>query len=300
MEQLKPKSMRYWKTVEKQKEIQIANHTYVPAPFEGIEFHNKQNHEIFKHAPLPFRSQFWVVMLQLGLIATILFTPITILAHIIFLSDPRESWQVVTIDMVLHVYPILVGIPIFCWLTGHVVVNHFPRIWLRPPKGPSWELNRRTGLVTIFGYKNFKKTGVIDQFVAPFYEFDAYMIKAVDRHGPSYGLWLRHRYEDQKINFHMLVSSDESRQRPCAWWDFFQNYMDVSLPLPDIPLFEPHRHLDPVTAKYDKENGRNPRYWIDMDDETFEAEVSAMWDRVYDINTFSRANLMARYVTYND
>ncbi|MCD5997502.1 hypothetical protein KDX38_28590, partial [Pseudomonas sp. CDFA 602] len=105
MEQLKPKSMRYWKTVEKQKEIQIANHTYVPAPFEGVEFHNKQNHEIFKHAPLPFRSQFWVVMLQLGLISTILLTPLTMLAHMILLSNTRDSWQVVTIDMVLHVYP---------------------------------------------------------------------------------------------------------------------------------------------------------------------------------------------------
>ncbi|RMR23585.1 hypothetical protein ALP91_04545, partial [Pseudomonas savastanoi pv. glycinea] len=77
-----------------------------------------------------------------------------------------------------------------------------------------------------------------------------------------------------------------------------QNYMDTSGPIPDIPLFEPYRHLDPVTASYDQQRGRNPRYWIDMDNETFKAEVDAMWQRVYAIDTFSRPNLMARYVDY--
>ncbi|EGI00091.1 hypothetical protein PLA106_28773, partial [Pseudomonas amygdali pv. lachrymans str. M302278] len=39
---------------------------------------------------------------------------------------------------------------------------------------------------------------------------------------------------------------------------------------------------------YDQQRGRNPRYWIDMDDATFKTEVDAMWQRVYAIDTFSR------------
>ncbi|MCF5806225.1 hypothetical protein GIV20_25130 [Pseudomonas tremae] len=139
----------------------------------------------------------------------------------------------------------------------------------------------------------------MDEFIAPFYEFDAYVITTSNRHGPTYGLLLQHRYEDHKINFHMLMNADDFQQRPCALWDFLQNYMDISGPIPDIPLFEPYRHLDPVTADQDQQRGRNPRYWIDMDDDTFKTEVDAMWQRVYAIDTFSRPNLMARYVDYS-
>ena len=57
---------------------------------------------------------------------------------------------------------------------------------------------------------------------------------------------------------------------------------------------------DVITAEYDRLTGRNPRYWIDMDDATFKQIVSEMHQRVEDIDTFERPNLMAGYVTYVD
>ncbi|MCD5997501.1 hypothetical protein KDX38_28585 [Pseudomonas sp. CDFA 602] len=291
--------MRFWEQIKQKKEEQTANGTYIPRIFEGVDLHIRQNHEKFRFAQLPFSSQLWIFMLHFGKWGFIIIFPIAIISHIAVARVSIETWQQVTVELLIGLYPLLFGIPLLCWLAGHIVINYFPKMWFRPPKGPLWELNRRTGLVTIFGYKRFKKEGVIEEFVAPFYEFDAYMITTVDRNGPSHGLLLRHRYEDRKINFYSLLSPDDCRQRPCALWDFFQNYMDVSGPLPDIPLFEPYRHLDPVTAKYDKAKSRNPRYWIDMNDEAFKAEVNAMWKRIYKINTFSRANLMARYVDFS-
>nr|WP_275926986.1 hypothetical protein [Pseudomonas sp. 3MA1] len=187
------------------------------------------------------------------------------------------------------------------WIVGHIVINHFPHIWFRPPKGPLWELNRRTGLVTFFDYKRFKKEGVIDEVTAPFYEFDAYIVTSPDRQGsPMNGLFLIHRYRDIRINFNSLITPDNTLQKPCALWDFFQNFMDISRPLPDIPLYEPYRHLDPVTAEYDRQQQRPARYWIDMDDETFKAKVKEMLGKIDAIDTFSRPNLMARHVTYRD
>ncbi|KPW27267.1 Uncharacterized protein ALO59_04368 [Pseudomonas amygdali pv. mellea] len=236
-------------------------------------------------------------MLQFGRGSFFVFLAAFLLTHPLIISASRESWQATTIKLFIEVYPVILGIPLVLWSISHIVVNHFPRLWFCPPKGPDWELNRRTGLVTIFDYKRHRKEGVIDEFVAPFYEFDAYMI-TTHNHGPTYGLLLQHRYEDRKINFHMLMNADDFQQRPCALWDFLQNYMDTSGPIPDIPLFEPYRHLDPVTASYDQQRGRDPRYWIDMDDATFKAEVDTMWQRVYAIDTFSRPNLMARYVDY--
>ncbi|RMR52735.1 hypothetical protein ALP83_02265 [Pseudomonas syringae pv. actinidiae] len=298
MQDATPKGMRFWESCANKKEQNIKMGTYTPAMFEGVELHNKCDQERFRFAPLPFRSQFWIIMLQFGRGSFFVFLAALLLTHPLIISASRESWQATTIKLLIEVYPVILGIPLVLWSISHIVVNHFPRLWFRPPKGPDWELNRRTGLVTIFDYKRHRKEGVIDEFVAPFYEFDAYMTTTHNRHSPTYGLLLQHRYEDRKINFHMLMNADDVQQRPCALWDFLQNYMDTSGPIPDIPLFEPYRHLDPVTASYDQQRGRDPRYWIDMDDATFKAEVDAMWQRVYAIDTFSRPNLMARYVDY--
>lgn len=49
------------------------------------------------------------------------------------------------------------------------------------------------------------------------------------------------------------------------WWEIWQHFMDVSRPLPDIPMFEPYRHLDPTTIEWDKKHNRPPRLWRDMD-----------------------------------
>ncbi|KPB51632.1 Uncharacterized protein AC511_4866 [Pseudomonas coronafaciens pv. oryzae] len=296
MEESTPENMRFWKEIAKEKH---RSRTNTPAIFEEVDIHNKRDHERFRFSPLALRSQFWLMLLQLGKGGFIVLSPFVILAHLSLISVSHRPWQAVTVDLLSGAYLLYLGGPLLLWLISHIIINHFPRIWFRPPKGPEWELNRRTGLVTIFDYKRHRKEGVIDKFIAPFYEFDAYMITTSNRHGPTYGLLLQHRYEDHKINFHMLMNADDFQQRPCALWDFLQNYMDISGPIPDIPLFEPYRHLDPVTADYDQQRGRNPRYWIDMDDDTFKTEVDAMWQRVYAIDTFSRPNLMARYVDYS-
>ncbi|MGA4601389.1 hypothetical protein ACPA1U_11510, partial [Ectopseudomonas hydrolytica] len=87
---------------------------------------------------------------------------------------------------------------------------------------------------------------------------------------------------------------------PCALWDYLQNYMDISKPLPDTPELEAFRHLDPTTAEHDRQTGRAPRYWRDMDDETFKAKERELNERIPQIDTFSRPNLMARHVSYAD
>ncbi|KPX71709.1 hypothetical protein ALO84_00475 [Pseudomonas syringae pv. maculicola] len=293
-----PESMRFWQKAQVDKIRQKADKTYVPAKFESVDLHQKYDQERFRFAQLPFQTQLWLFMQQGGKWSFIILLPMFLLVSFLGINKPAGSAFTLYVNNVIETFPILMGPWLAFWIIGHVVINYFPRVWFRPPKGPLWELNRRTGLVTIFGYKRHRKEGVIDEFVAPFYEFDAYMITTHDRHGPYYGLLLQHRYEEQHINFHALLGPDDFQQRPCALWDFLQNYMDTSGPIPDIPLFEPYRHLDPVTAIYDQQRGRNPRYWIDMDDATFKAEVDAMWQRVYAIDTFSRPNLMARYVDY--
>ncbi|KPW48763.1 hypothetical protein ALO95_03017 [Pseudomonas syringae pv. antirrhini] len=294
-----PAEMRFWEKFRQEKQERTNSGAYVPAPFEGVNLHQKYDQECMRFAQLPAYSKFWIYINLGGKWIFLIFTPFYALISLAMHVASKSSYTKVDFLEAFIGGSYFISLPfLLCWIIGHIVINHFPRIWFRPPKGPLWELNRRTGLVTIFGYKRHRKEGVIDEFIAPFYEFDAYMITTHDRHGSYYGLLLQHRYEEQRINFHALLGPDDFQQRPCALWDFLQNYMDTSGPIPDIPLFEPYRHLDPVTAIYDQQRGRNSRYWIDMDDATFKAEVDAMWQRVYAIDTFSRPNLMARYVDY--
>ncbi|TVP87703.1 MAG: hypothetical protein EA348_12415 [Pseudomonadaceae bacterium] len=150
-------------------------------------------------------------------------------------------------------------------------------------------------MITVFKYPR----GDVQEQRAPFHEFDAYINTTPDRQGlPMNVLSLEHRYSDISIYFGDILPPDSNTQQPCALWDFIQNYMDTSHPLPDAPLFEEHRHNDPTTVEHDKATGRPPRYWRDMDDEAFKEALNTMRARVGVINTFTRPNIMAQYVDY--
>lgn len=119
--------------------------------------------------------------------------------------------------------------------------------------------NRQTGMLSFA--RRFRKP-----FVAPFYEFDPVMEYRPDRYGGgSYALWLFHRYTGNKVFLGARMQSLGMRMKDClAFWDTLQRYMDISQPLPELPILEQFRHLDPTTAEYDRKAGRNPRRWRDM------------------------------------
>ncbi|RFA29873.1 hypothetical protein CAI21_08545 [Alkalilimnicola ehrlichii] len=117
-------------------------------------------------------------------------------------------------------------------------------------KGNFW-LNRQTGMVVIPRWR-----GAVE---LPFEEFDAYLLSHTGyTAGVEHKLQLVHRYSNE-----LLICP-----QPChdsweveALWEYWQQYMDVSRPLPDVPIFEPVRELDPVTAAYDREHNRPKYYW---------------------------------------
>ncbi|WP_231987138.1 hypothetical protein [Pseudomonas prosekii] len=304
MEDYSPTDIRHQAKVQRQREEQIANTNYTPTPYESIDFHIRDDHERFRHALLPASSHFWLFMRLLGKWIFYICFIFSIPGHISLISLVSESWWELTKNLFIEYYSWLLGIPLLCWALGSIVIKHFPSLWIKPSRGPIWELNRRTGLVTVFDYKNngeYKKNGTIGELTAPFYEFDAYIATSPDSQGmPMNVLYLAHRYRNIVINFGALLCPGPEVQPACALWDFIQNYMDVSRPLPDLPQYEEYRPLDPTTAEYDRRTGRNPRFWIDMDDATFKQVVREMHQRVDNIDTFQRPNLMAAYVMYVD
>ncbi|MBZ5487746.1 hypothetical protein HW452_09430 [Halomonas aquamarina] len=144
------------------------------------------------------------------------------------------------------------------------------------------ELNRQTGMMSFAQGK--RKTPL----VAPFVEFDAYVERVVQRGGIFYRLMFVHRYTGKQFNQTSLSVIVEHQHEVRATWDMLQRYMDVSQPLPDVPRLEPFRHLDPTTAEHDRQTGRDPRYWRDLDLEAWkenegakqrQAQVDFPWSR---------------------
>nr|WP_152665012.1 hypothetical protein [Pseudomonas toyotomiensis] len=265
------------------------------------KFHNACDHICYRQAYASFWTRAWINTWGLGRSITligfalflILYTPITLL----ILKDLRNTIEVLKTSAFWAF-----SIPITCWLIGHIVVHRLPEHWIfTPSKGPLWELNRQTGMVTVFARKpgQFKEQGYDGDFIRPFHEFDAYIHVLPTRQGmPLYSLHLVHRYQPVAIDFMPLIGRQSSDKNSLALWDMWQNYMDISKPLPDIPVLEEFRHLDPTTAEHDRRTGRNPRHWRDMDDSTFKAAIMAMQDRINRLETLSRPNLMAQHVQY--
>ncbi|ABA90066.1 hypothetical protein Pcar_2831 [Syntrophotalea carbinolica DSM 2380] len=104
--------------------------------------------------------------------------------------------------------------------------------------------NRRIGMVTI-----------------PFVELDAYYYCPQSTVGYKHTLYLGHRFSPLGFG---SPSDWVDKQWLHAEWEYYQQFMDISLPLPDTPDFEPYRHLDPTTAAHDKEHNRPPNFWRNM------------------------------------
>lgn len=140
--------------------------------------------------------------------------------------------------------------------------------------------NRQTGMLTIG--RRFQKP-----FSAPFYEFDATLEFRPGPHGNSgFAIWLHHRYTSVEVFLGAKIQSlGMNLEEALAFWDTLQRYMDVTQPLPELPILEQFRHLDPTTAEHDRQSKRDPRRWRDM--------PYRAWERR------GRAEMMKRNRDYN-
>ncbi|WNF46994.1 hypothetical protein RHP75_00735 [Pseudomonas sp. SG20056] len=264
-------------------------------------FHNACNHLCYRRAHASLWTQIWLYMWGVGRALFYIGVGILLVTQLplaIFKSTSIEEFNSHMLEMSLWILPI----PLTCWVVGHIALYRLPTSWiLKPSKGPLWELNRQTGQVTVFARKpgQFSHLGIDGDFVRPFYEFDACVHILPSRQGlPQYSLHLVHRYQPVAIDFKSVIGLQSSEQACFALWDMWQNYMDISHPLPEIPTWEEFRPLDPTTAEHDRLTGRNPRYWRDMDKETYKNVIDELLISIQKLDAFSRPNLMSQHVRY--
>ncbi|MFY1021812.1 hypothetical protein [Ectopseudomonas khazarica] len=147
----------------------------------------------------------------------------------------------------------------FSVFMGLIGWDYLQDLYLRVFAHDGSGFNRQTGMLTIGRF--WRKP-----FSAPLYEFDATLEFRPGPHGNSgFAIWLHHRYCDVQVALGgKLQSLGMNLEESLAFWDSLQRYMDVTQPLPDLPLLEQFRHLDRTTAKHDQQSKRDPRRWRDM------------------------------------
>ncbi len=266
-----------------------------------IGLQSENNHECFRYAPLAFRARFFDMMNALGKMLALILTPIVALTFLLVVLFSKEVSLLEYIPTMLEVVSVVL-LPFFAmWVVSYLAIRLFTGFLLKAGRGPEWEFNRRTGMVTVWQYPRklpFMPRQPPTVIEKPFYEFDAWCCARVDRHGSLFDLVLSHRYSKLDVTVGDILGSHGHPNMCYAYWDFIQNYMDVTRPLPDFPLIEKYRDMDPVTAEHDRETGRPERYWRDMDMDTFKKKVDRMHTDVTIIDTVSRPNLMEDVVRY--
>ncbi|MEM5531278.1 hypothetical protein [Pseudoalteromonas arctica] len=91
---------------------------------------------------------------------------------------------------------------------------------------------------------------------------------------------LSHKDIDKYPQTKMTIVVTELAQNPIyclLFWERLVRFMDNTKLLPDIPEYEGYRHLDPITAEFDKQNNRPEVYWRDM---SF-AQQTEVYDELY-------------------
>ena len=268
---------------------------------EKIGLQSENNHECWRYAQLAFEARFFDMMNVLGKMGIIILTPVVFLTFLLILLFDKDETLTGFIPTMLEVME-LVLLPVFVmWLVSDLAFRLFPGFLFKAGRGPEWEFNRRTGMITAWQYpRKFpfmpRKAPVVIK--KPFYEFDAWCCARVDRHGSLFDLVLSHRYSKLDVTVGDILGSHGHPKMCYAFWDFIQNYMDITRALPDFPLIEEYRLLDPVTAEHDKKTGRPERYWRDMDMDSFKKKVDRMHTDVTIIDTASRPNLMEEKLRY--
>lgn len=150
------------------------------------------------------------------------------------------------------------------FLIGTIIFALFHFLMKIVPNKNNILFNRRTGMVSI------PQLGRKPSIVLPFAECDGYYFCPQSKTGWRYNFYLGHRFSPQGT---IVTQQKVERYVVNADWEFFQQYMDISMPLPDLPELEPYRHLDPTTAAYDKEHNRPPHYWRDFDLKQVHSEI---------------------------
>jgi len=252
---------------------------HTPRPHDRAQHPLRMDEECLRYTSQTKRNFFFGVIRGLGMVGMMFFVPLALLGTAAMAISSANN---ATSNSFLSHFIGYSGwsIPLFVmlitsvmWGGANLIYRLFPNFAAGWQPGPLWELNRRTGQVTVFATPVRHGNAWQAAHVLPFHEFDCYLQSTPSHQGlPQFNLILAHYSREAHVALVGMFGAS-SRIEQQAAWDMLQRYMDTSQPLPDLPVFEMYRELDPTTLAHDRRSGRDPRYWRDMDDATFRCKM---------------------------
>ncbi|MFJ7797937.1 hypothetical protein [Pseudomonas sp. NPDC096950] len=135
------------------REDQSKPETYVASPYKHLSFLDPLD---AKQLLLTYRSThfcFWLNMKLTGRLFSGVVAFFLAIALIFIHYDTQWTFNNLITDSAWFVC-LFFGPPFTCWMLGSFVCKYFPKHCPDTTQEPEWELNRRTGLVTLYDYKN--------------------------------------------------------------------------------------------------------------------------------------------------
>lgn len=201
----------------------------------------------------------WVKTIRsLSIIGSIFILPTLIISLLIMGLDLIYS-------MLSEPLYFLVFLPIPIWWLSNIILD---KGWIAKhskPDKPAFSFHRDTGMVTIRTKKH--------STTLPFREFQGCGMTVYAPNSAikrlAFGIKHKHSMIWARMEGSMTAAYSAYPWPLSVRWELITHYMDVTRPLPDIPIFEPFRHLDPTTKEWDLKHGRPKNVWLNMTDEDY-------------------------------
>ncbi len=158
---------------------------------------------------------------------------------------------------------------IFCWLGCFILWKFFGWIGSLFPDDKWFELNRTTGMLHIP-----EKGGKIKTI--PFSELEPRIFYNTMGSGKSYHSL---KYVHCKSDF-VFNAGERFYSNVYLRAAYLEQFMDITQPLPDIPILESFRERDPTTVVYDKLHKRDPNFWRNKTKEEIQLLAKAKREEV--------------------
>ena len=265
---------------------------HTPRPPDRPDHPLRWDEECLRYTSQTKRNFFFGVIRGFGIIGLVWMTPLAILGISAMAASHASNARVGSFIPNFLGYSgwnilfFLIPAAVIMWGGANLIYRLFPNWAAGWQPGPMWELNRASGKVMVFANPARRSTAWQVAHALPFAEFDCYLQSTPSHQGlPQFNVSLVHYREEAHVALVGMFGATSSHVEQRAAWDMLQRYMDTSQPLPDTPMWEEFRHLDPTTLEHDRHTGRQPRFWRDMDDATYARHVSEHQNK---LNAFYR------------
>lgn len=263
-------------TPARMREIEAMPGDHTPRPEDRPSHPLRWDEECLRYTSQTKRNFFFGVIRGLGMVGFFCSIAVFILSAIVIFFASLSGLQISVsgyFSWAIRTYPLICALCLMLWGGGNLIYRLFPNFAAGWQPGPLWELNRRTGQVTVFATPVKRGNAWQVAHTLPFHEFDCYLQSTPSHQGlPQFNLVLAHYSREAHVALVGMFGTSNRMEQQAAW-DMLQRYMDTSQPLPDTPQWEMFRSLDPTTLAHDRRSGRAPRYWRDMDDATFRRKM---------------------------